>query len=209
MELIMVNKENYKQAITIQNSIFPHANGTLNILASLDRELFIKRTGIGYIDDHVKYYLAKKNDNYVGITGIYYYNYDETSAWIAWYGILEPFRNHHLGKELLQKTMELAAEKNFKYIRLYTDYIENGEAIKLYENEGFIEEKYIAEKLDYDCRIYSKSLIDTDVPLWNNKNLSLSHQSELDQMTEDKILKILNMYNNLFFPDIIKDDIEI
>lgn len=58
MELVLVDKNNYKEAIGIQNIIFPNENGALNILASLDRSLFIKSTGLNYVDDHVKYYLV-------------------------------------------------------------------------------------------------------------------------------------------------------
>lgn len=194
MELFLVDKRNYKEAIKMQNNIFPNANGALNILASLDRDLFIKWTGLDYVDDHIKYYLARKNNRYVGITGIYYYDLDD--AWIGWYGILREFRNNGFGRELLKKTVDLATAMNFKNIRLYTDFTGNNNAINLYEKEGFIGESYTREKLPYDCRIYSKSLIDDNVSLWNNKNLNLSYQSELDHMNDDKIEDIIKMYDN-------------
>ena len=197
MELIMVTKENYKEAIKIQREIFPNENGTLNILASLDRELFIENTKLEYIDDHIKYYLAKENNNYIGITGLYYYNFDKDSAWIGWYGVLNEYRNKGLGKSLLRKTADLAKSKGFKYLRLYTDYIENNNALKLYEKYGFFGENLIVEKLAYDCRIYSLSLIDEKTPLWNNRLLGLSHQSELDQMNEEQINEIYNKYEEL------------
>ena len=195
MELVLVDKSNYKEAIKIQNSIFPKENGALNILASLDRELFIKSTGLNYEDDHVKYYLAKIDDKFVGITGIYYYDLD--SAWLAWYGILKEYRKKGIGRELLRKTIALVTSMDFKYMRLYTDFVDNHDAIKLYEKEGFIGEKYTFEKLAYDCRIYSKSLIDSNINLWNNKNLNLSYQSELDHMNDDKIKEIIKMYDNM------------
>ena len=195
MELVLVDKSNYKEAIKIQNSIFPKENGALNILASLDRELFIKSTGLNYEDDHVKYYLAKIDDKFVGITGIYYYDLD--SAWLAWYGILKEYRKKGIGRELLRKTIALVTSMGFKYMRLYTDFVDNHDAIKLYEKEGFIGEKYTFEKLAYDCRIYSKCLIDSNINLWNNKNLNLSYQSELDHMNDDKIKEIIKMYDNM------------
>ena len=195
MELVLVDKSNYKEAIKIQNSIFLKENGSLNILASLNRELFIKLTGLNYEDDHVKYYLAKKDNDYVGITGIYYYDLD--NAWLGWFGILTQFRNRGLGKELLKKTVDLASTMNFKYMRLYTDFVDNHNAINLYEQEGFVGEKYTAEKLSYDCRIYSKSLENEYVSLWNNKNLNLSYQSKLDHMDDDKIKEIIKMYDNM------------
>lgn len=198
MELVLVDKSNYNEAIEIQKSIFPLEDGTINILASIDRELFMKTTGLYYIDDHVKYYLAIKDGKYVGITGLYYYDIDRESAWIAWFGIIDEYRNKGMGRELLENTIELALSKGFKYIRLYTDYIDNHDAIKLYEKCGFTGEKYTLENLPYDCRIYSKSLIGDKVIPWNNKMLSLAHQSELDHMNSDKINEIHEKYDNMF-----------
>ena len=195
MELIFVDKNNYKDAIAVQRKIFPNENGTLNILASLDREMFMEKTGIYYVDDHVKYYLAKVNNEYVGITGIYYYDLD--NAWLAWFGIIDEYRNKGLGKKLLRKTLEIAASMNFKIMRLYTSFLDNQNAIKMYEKEGFIGEKYTAEKLSYDCRIYSKSLVSDTVDLWSNKDLNLGHQSELDHMNDEKINEILKIYDEL------------
>lgn len=196
MELILVDKHNYKKAIEIQRMIFPKEDGALNILASLDKNLFIETTGLDYVDDHVKYYLAKVDDNYIGITGIYYY--DSDNAWLGWFGILKEFRNKGLGRELLRNTVSKAKSMNFKNMRLYTDFVDNHDAINLYEKEGFIGEKYTLEKLSYDCRIYSKSLINDDVNLWNNKNLNLTYQSSLDHMNRDDVNKIIQMYDKIF-----------
>ena len=195
MNLILVDKTNYKKAIKIQREIFPHEDGALNILASLDRDLFINITGISYPDDHVKYYLAMEDNKYIGITGIYYN--DLENAWLAWFGILKQFRNMGLGRKLLRKTCAIAAEMDFKSMRLYTDFNDNHNAINLYEAEGFVGEKYTLEKLAYDCRIYSKSLVGDSISLWNNKNLGLSYQSSLDHMNKEKINEILKKYDEI------------
>lgn len=196
MELVIVDKNNYKEAIEVQKSIFPTEDGTLNILASIDRDLFIEKTGMYYEDDNIKYYLAKIDNKYVGITGIY--NYDPDSAWLGWFGILDEYKNKGLGTLLLKETINLAAAKNFKHMRLYTDFNGNSNAIKLYEKIGFIGEKYTAEKLSYDCRIYSKSITDNNCVLWNNKNLNLIYQSELDHPNKDRISEILKIYDDMF-----------
>ena len=198
MELVLVDKSNYKEAIRIQKSIFPHEDGTLNVLASLDRDLFIKTTGMPYEDDHIKYYLALVDGNYVGISGIYYYAFDTENAWLGWFGILPQYRKKGYGSELLLKTMEFASLKGFKNMRIYCDYVGDISGIHLYEKNGFIGEKYTYEKLAYDCRIYSKSLTGDKVTLWNNKNLNLSYQSKLDHMDNDKINEIVNIYDNMF-----------
>ena len=192
MEFVLVDFTNYKKAIEIQNTVFPNEDGTINILASLDRELFIKKTGIDYGDDNVKYYIVYDNNEEVGITGLY--NYDSISAWLAWFGVLPDKRRKSYGKRILEKTMKLAKQKGFKTMRLYTDAIENADAIKLYKKLGFVGEKYSAEELMYDCYIYSKSLYDDKVDLWNNKLLGLSEQSQLDHFPKKKIKEILDMY---------------
>lgn len=195
MELVLVDKNNYKKAIEVQNKIFPKENGTINILASLGRELFMKTAGIYYEDDHIKYYLAKENNDYIGITGLY--SYDTTDAWLAWFGILEEYQNKGLGRELLRNTLELAKSLEYKNLRLYTDPVDNFKAIKLYEKEGFIKEDYTTEELPFKCLIYSKSLTNNKVDLWNNKNLGLSYQTELDHMDDNKINEILKKYEEM------------
>lgn len=197
MKLIPVDKTNYKEAIETQRSVFPHEDGTLNILASLDRSLFQKITGFSYPDDHVKYYLAEVDYKHIGITGLYYYGFAPESAWLAWYGVLEEYRGQGFGKELLAETQALASFKGFKYMRLYTDVAENRTAVKLYEKAGFVGEKYTAEKLAYDCWIYSKSLDGSIVPKWNNRKLDLEYQSELDQMNSAQIQEIIKAYDSV------------
>ena len=197
MELIPVDYTNYKCAIEIQKKIFPHIDGTLNILASLGRDLFQKRTGLSYEDDYIKYFIAYDNDEAVGITGIYYYeNIDPKSAWLAWFGVLPNKRRKHYGEQILQRTMRMARQEGFETMRLYTDAVGNATAIKLYEKMGFVGEKYSAEQLSYDCRIYSKSLNNKSVSLWDNKMLGLSHQSELEQIPKERMAEILNLYEN-------------
>ena len=195
MKLVLIDKSNYKEAIKVQNKIFPKENGALNILASLDRELFMQTTGLDYVDDGVKYYLAYVDDKCVGITGMYHY--DEDDVWLGWFGVLEEYRCHGYGREILNETINLTKELGFKNMRLYTDFIDNSTAIILYEKMGFVGEKYTAEQLPYDCRIYSKSLIDDKVDMWNNRNLNLSYQTSLDHMDNDKINEIVKMYEDI------------
>lgn len=196
MNLKPVTFDNFLEAIEIQNDIFPHEDGTLNILSSLDRDLFMKATGLFYPDDKVKYYIAYVDKKPVGITGLYSEN-NINEAWLAWFGILPEFRNCGYGRQLLEETIKLAKNRNYKTLRLYTDKIGNAKAIKLYEKLGFIGEKYFAEKLAYDCWIYSKRLCEDNVELWNNKNLNLSYQSELDHMDKTRIHEIRSIYENL------------
>lgn len=192
MKLVLVDYTNYKKAIEIQKAIFPKEDGTLCILASLDRDLFMKKTGMYYDDDDVKFYLAYDNDEIIGITGLY--RFDPESAWLAFFGVLKEKRRNHYGEEILKESIKLAKQKKFKTLRLYTDITDNYEATKLYEKLGFTSEKYLAEELSYDCYIYSKSLCNEEVKPWNNKNLGLTYQTELEQVSKERINEILKLY---------------
>ena len=193
MKLVLVDYTNYKEAIEIQKTIFPKEDGTLCILASLDRDKFMEKTGMYYDDDDVKFYLAYDNNEIVGITGLY--RFDPESAWLAFFGVLPDKRGKHYGEEILKESIELAKQKNYKTLRLYTDIIDNAEAIKLYEKYGFVSEKYTKEKLSYDCYIYSKSLCEEKVDLWNNRMLGLAYQTELEQVSDDRKKEILDIYD--------------
>ena len=195
MKLNLVNFKNYKKAIEIQKEIFPDEDGTLNILASLDRDLFMKKTGMFYDDDYVKYYIAFINDEPIGITGIYRFQLDE--AWLAWFGILPIHEHKGYGEKLLRETMKMAKEQGYTTLRLYTDKVKNAKAIRLYEKIGFVGEKYSAEKVDYDCWIYSINLYNDKVTLWDNKNLNLIGQTELEQVDKQTLEKILKIYDEL------------
>ena len=197
MKLEIVNFDNYRNAIDVQKTIFPTEDGTINILASLDRELFISTTGLPYPDDGVKYYLARNDNVIIGIVGLYCEKSYPKDAWIGWFGVLPEFRQQGFGKKMLQFATELAQKQSYKTIRLYTDPNENQNAISLYEKLGFIGEKYTAEKLDYNCHIYSKSLTNLPVEPWNNRPLNLSYQRKLDHADSATIQKILNQYNQI------------
>ncbi len=193
----IIDFNNVKKAIKIQNEIFPLEDGTINLLASLDRDLFIKTSGLFYPDDKVKYYLAYLKNEIVGITGLYSLDKHSDDAWIGWYGITPKFRNKGLGTKILKWTIEKAKKSGYKTIRLYTDSKGNAKAINLYKKLGFVGEKYNAEVLAYDCWIYSKSLIDDKLELWNNKPLDLKYQSQLDQMNKEEIENIKLKYEKI------------
>ncbi len=194
MNLIPVDKANCIQAIRIQNAVFPHENGAVNILASMDRDLFTERTGVVYPDHRIRYWLAEEDHAYVGITGLYSYDSDPETVWLGWFGILPEYRSKGYGRQVLEKTMEKAQAEGFTCMRLYTDYRDNHNAVQLYEQEGFTGEKYTAEELPYDCRIYSKRLDGGEAEPWDNRFLALGYQSELEHMSEDRIREIIKLY---------------
>jgi GNAT superfamily N-acetyltransferase len=181
-----VIKDNLELAIKTQNAIFPEENGALNFKFSVDKKLM---KGF-YEDDYeeaLDFWLVRDSSgNVVGITGIYcYINYLPNDAWLAWYGVLFEHRRKGYGKDILLWTINKAKERGYKNFRLYTDLIENNEAVDLYRKLGMIEEPYLAEDMgDEKTFIFSKSLSSKNVEKIGNKNLFLKRQENIQKQAE-------------------------
>lgn len=198
IEIKIVDFDNAEEAINVQRKIFSE-DGMINIIASLDRELFMKVTGLFYPDDNVKYYLAYKDKEAIGITGLYEYKDMPDEMWIAWFGVLPEHRRLGYGSKILEWTMKKALSQKKKTIRLYTEMGGNNEAIELYRKLGFIEEKYLAEKLTYNCYIFSKSLTAKPTKPFDNKNLCLTEQTAFENINEEFKEKIHGYYKDKYF----------
>lgn len=193
-----VDFKNAKVAIEIQRAIFEE-DGMLNILASLDRELFIEKTGLYYVDDHIKYYLAYLNNIPVGITGLYYYPEYDDEMWLAWFGVLKEYRNLKIGTKILKWSMNHTLKNGRDILRLYTDPKENATAIALYKKLGFSGVKYDSEILAYDCHIFSKNLRKDCPEPWDGRNLNLAYQSSLEKIDKTKKEEIYSLYEKNYF----------
>ena len=174
MYLELLNTKNIDIAIKIQKEIFPLENGSEDLKEALNSicppHQFLQR-----------YWVAKENDEYVGICGLYAYKFAKKDAWLGWYGVLDEKRGKGFGKTILIDVMNKAKEMGFENFRLYTDEEDNAVAIKLYEKMGMTKEFYNNEEDVHfhigKTLIYSKSLTDKKVLLWDNKNLYLnSHE---------------------------------
>ena len=170
---VEVNEDNAKNAIRIQQSIFPLENGKQDILESLEP----KKKNF----DFLKYYLIKYGEKYIGITGIYSYPQYPKDAWMAWFGILPLYRRNGIGSNTILFLKKLASKLKFETLRVYTDSNSNHYACKLYDK--FFEQKeiYSNERGKYyqvgDTLIYSTSLTKNPVTLWNDKCIFLeSHE---------------------------------
>ena len=185
MKFIIIDQSNYHTAIQVQREIFPHEDGSLNILASLDIALYKKMTGEIYPDKRLHYWLAENEESQiVGITGLYVPRTSDTDIWLGWFGVKKEFRGKGYGKEILRWTIRQASKQGFTTLRLYTDSEENDKAVKLYKSLGFIGERYTAEALPYKAWIYSLSLTNRTVVLWENKNLDLNQQEDFQNLSE-------------------------
>ena len=92
----------------------------------------------------------------------------------------------------------MAKALNKKYLRLYTFEIWNSEAQVFYKRNMDLGEYYYNEKEHKDIfegkpKIFSISLCDEEVELWNNKFINISededsHEKSILMMKEDGII---------------------
>lgn len=176
-----VTKNNLKLAIKIQNEIFPTENGALNLTASTD-ENFKKETYGKNARESLIFWICKNNNIPIGITGIYVYSQYPQDAWCGWYGVLPKYRKQGHGKEIFLWTISKAKNMGLKNFHLYTDLEDNKIAVGLYRSVGMIEENYTAEDMGNEkILIFSISLTSKKTNKWNNKNLFLKWQENLQE----------------------------
>lgn len=172
-----VNKDNLEIACKIQNEIFPEEDGRQNFVEQIRQDPYRKEQD---------YYIVYFDNEPIGVTGIYSYHEYPENAWLGWFGILEKYRNNGYGGIVLDKTIQLAKDKNYTKFRLYTDEYATS-AHKLYKSRGLVEELYNNENdkdeyFDAKIYIYSLSLTDEPIDLWNNKILGLKEQGEKEHL---------------------------
>ena len=201
---MLVTKENLDLAIQTQNRIFANQNkfddGTIDFLKGLsskpDKEW-----------NFIEHYLVQDRDKIVGCSGLYSYHDNPKEAWLSWFGVLPDARKKGYGEQILAATKEIAKQKGFTALRLYTSGKLYTNACRLYEKSGFTGEKYTKELplnlMRLQEKIYSISLTDKPVTLWNNKHLHIFRHELFDSilLTEKKKQrlkdKILQSENNL------------
>lgn len=139
------------------------------------------------------YWIVYKDDKVVGISGIYEYPElgEVETAWLGWFGVLDEYRGMGYGREILEKTIEIAKQRGFTKFRLYSSKREDlcPNAVPFYTKisakyNGFVED-YTLEQPEMQRIIVSFSLNGDKINRWNNKNLHLDE----DKMDEDDGLK--------------------
>lgn len=171
LKYVEIATNNIELAIRIQMEIFPNES-------AYEHYKYVIKSKIEYM----KNYLVYKNDEVIGITGLYSNeDLNETnSIWLGWFGVRETYRSNGYGKQILMDTIEMAKKLSKKYpikfFRLYTSERDDKIAQPLYEKVMDIKEYYNNdEDINYDgtCVIYSKSIDNCKVEYWNNKFLNL------------------------------------
>ena len=170
MHLERIDENNIGFAVSIQEELFPGESARANYEESLV-------DSSGY-----EYFLIYVGNDCAGIIGIYCIPEDPDSAWLGWFGIRKGFRRRHLGSAALKRFEEMAISREYRFARLYTDAHNNDAAIAFYQANGYLCEPYMNVDdpacLQYKTLIFSKSLGDEQLVLWNNRNMHLTEQIE-------------------------------
>lgn len=183
-----ISKDNIKVAAKLQYEIFPNSSAYS----------VYKSKAIGERKDLYIGYIAYIEDIPVGVTGIYEIPKYSDTVWLSWFGVKKEYRKLGYGKQILDYTIEMAKALNKKYLRLYTFEIWNSEAQAFYKRNMDLGEYYYNEKEYKDIfegkpKIFSISLCDEKVELWNNKFINISededsHEKSILMMKEDGII---------------------
>ncbi|MCL2400434.1 MAG: GNAT family N-acetyltransferase [Defluviitaleaceae bacterium] len=189
-----VEFSNADQSITLQKEIFQGFDATLLVLAACDLKLFKEISKMHMPFGKLNYYLAFKNGEAVGITGIYTYS-DKgkpNECWLAWYGVHERFRNQGYGRSILEWTIHQAIAEGYEILRIYTAPQDHADADKLYLKMGFTKEEY---SIEFEG-IYTYSIAITDVPLelMNGRFMNFALEIELCEISEDRKNAIVEQY---------------
>lgn len=183
-----LTKENIKIAAKVQNDIFPTSSAYVTY----------KRKVTGKNSHFYMGYIAYLGNEPVGVTGLYEIPEYTDTIWLSWFGVKEEYRKAGYGKQLLDYTIKMAKECDKKFLRLYTFENWNKEAQVFYKRNMDIVEEYFNEREHKEIfkgkpRIFSISLCDEKVEVWNNKFINISadeddHEKGIQMMKEDGII---------------------
>lgn len=175
LKYVEVDIDNLELAVKIQNAIFPLEDGRQNYIEGI--------TNYPYRKEMINY-IVYDNEITVGVVGLYSYNEYPDDAWLSWFGVLEEHRQKGYGSKIFEFFEDLALEKGYNSIRVYTDN-EFDRAMLLYEKKKMVKEFYKneleSEEINNGTVIYSKSLTKEQTKQWNNKFLGLTAQSEKEK----------------------------
>jgi len=169
MQLIPVEKNNLGHAIDIASTIFPHdVDEVKKYLSASINPMDKWDFADAHLVNKLHYDLLVYNCNIIGITGIYEEKIDPQIAWLGWFGLQESYRGKRLGRLLLQLTIDSAKKAHYDCLRLWTlDHPDYYNAIHLYKNMGFIQQKLSYALENSPVIIFSYPLTTRHVPLWN------------------------------------------
>lgn len=168
MTIKKINYNNLELALKVHKELFPNNSARKNYEDSINNI------------SNGEYYLVYDNEECIGTFGIYTETEDKESAWLGWFGVRKKFRRQHYGSEIIKIFEEMAKERGYKYSRLYTDMRDNDVAIQFYLSNNYKSEIYLnlddEASIAIEVLIFSKSLLDEPLKIWDNKNIHLTEQ---------------------------------
>lgn len=83
-----------------------------------------------------KVWVIKRNDDTIGISGLYSLDHKTDKLWLGWFGFLREHRNKGMGGLILEWLMIKAKTHGCKELYSYVDS-KNTKALRFYKREGF------------------------------------------------------------------------
>ncbi len=133
-KIVSLSKELISDAMLLIETVFPYKQDQKDANWCFGDSL-------SRLNSDKQYWLAvNREDEIVGITGLYNDNRDKKIRWLGWFGVHPQHRRHGLGSKLLSFTISKAEERGFSTLKLYSSFEENERAShSLYRKYGFIE----------------------------------------------------------------------
>jgi len=109
----------------------------------------------------LSYFIAIKDKQPIGITGLYTIHNQSEEVWVDWFGLDTKLRSRGLGKEIMVATINMARKNGYKYLRLWTTTNDQQSiaANYLYQKLGFIAQETALKSYGFPVLIYSLGLI--------------------------------------------------
>ena len=193
LKYVPINKKNVKLAGLVQYEIFneSHSCGYLDYVNEVENK---KNSSLPL--DYLVYY--RKDP--VGVIGLYEIDGSPDDIWLNWFGVLEKYRKHGFGTQMLLFALETAKKMGKKNLRLFTYSVWHAKAQGIYKRTMKLEEPYTNKDDNQYCieqgkpKIFSIALSDKDVDKWKNKFIDLSsenqlHVESLKRMVKDGLFK--------------------
>lgn len=140
--------KDYNEVVLVNTQNFEEFNPILSLEKDLgsefvaDMKSYCLLTKVNYDSDippnsdDWKVFLIKYNNKTCGVIGFYRIR-DNNEYWIAWFGIIEEFRNKGIGTKSVKELLKVIKKENSNANNLYV-YVEddNNLAIKFYSRIG-------------------------------------------------------------------------
>ena len=191
LEYEKINKDNIVIAAKIQHQIFPVVSAYSKYLREIksDEKLPIN-------------FLIYEKNTPIGVVGLKELKEDPDSIWLSWFGVIQEYRFKGYGSQILDDILGIAKKYNRKYLRLLTYEVWNSVAQKFYKKHMQLEEYYTNKNDNQENikegipKIFSYSLCDEPVPLWDNKFIDIASEDRdnlesIELMKKDGIIDII------------------